>query len=251
MKFRIPGWRAPILAGVDISAGAVHAVLLQRRAGSLELASYAEVPVPLSAIVHGAVLAPERVVEALRMVRHRLRIQKANASISHLTEEASIGYRGLFEKAGIAPGALEAAPYAVFRAVSAPEDKEAAVLIADFGLHETRLIVAENARTWFASTIDSGGESLSLAKAEVAKKLSEWNGPTNAGRLKPISRMIVCGSVANIPGFPEDLEREFDLPVSLGNVWVNAFSLDSYIPAMQFSESLKYAGAIGAALQGA
>ena len=93
--------------------------------------------------------------------------------------------------------------------------------------------------------------TVSVVKDEIVKHFSFWNNP-NADELprKPIEKVIVCGGNANLRAFPEYLEGALGVPVSVANVWVNAFSLDEYIPNMQFSDSLEYATAIGLALKG-
>jgi hypothetical protein len=67
---------------------------------------------------------------------------------------------------------------------------------------------------------------------------------------KPIERAIICGGNANLRGFPEYLEGFLNVPVSIANVWSNALSFDTYVPHMQFSDSLEYATAIGLSLRG-
>ncbi len=93
--------------------------------------------------------------------------------------------------------------------------------------------------------------TISVVKEEIAKHFAFWNNPT-ADELprQPIEKVIICGGNANLRAFPEYLEGALDVPVSVANVWVNAFSLDEYIPRMQFSDSLECATAIGLALKG-
>src|SRR6185295_8030819 len=94
--------------------------------------------------------------------------------------------------------------------------------------------------------IEALGTTVSIVKDEVAKHLLYWNSPsaTDLPR-KPVTKVILCGGNANLLGFPEYLESAINLPVSLANVWGNAFSLDTYVPPMPLVSSLKYATAIG------
>ncbi len=94
--------------------------------------------------------------------------------------------------------------------------------------------------------------TVSVVKDEVVKHLTYWNNPP-ADDLprKPIEKVIICGGNANLRGFPEYLEGTINIPVSVASVWTNAFSLDEYIPPMQFSESQEYATAVGLAIRGA
>jgi hypothetical protein len=78
-----------------------------------------------------------------------------------------------------------------------------------------------------------------------------WNSPPeDEPPRRPIERAIICGGNANLRGFPEYLEGFLNVPVSIANVWENAFSFDSYVPPMHFAESLEYATAVGLSLRG-
>ena len=64
---------------------------------------------------------------------------------------------------------------------------------------------------------------------------------------KKIERIIICGE-----DFGDDivpfLSAHNPTPVTLGNVWSNTFSVDLELPEISFSDSLKYASAVGLAL---
>ncbi len=92
--------------------------------------------------------------------------------------------------------------------------------------------------------------TVSVVKDELVRHLSYWNAPApdDVPRRK-IERAIICGGNANLRGFPEYLEGFLNVPVAIGNVWVNALSFGHYVPPMQFSDSLEYATAIGLALR--
>jgi len=66
-----------------------------------------------------------------------------------------------------------------------------------------------------------------------------------------IKEIILCGGDSNLTGFSEYLNKNLKIPVKLGNVWENVFSLNEHIPdKIEFNESLKYAAAVGLALRG-
>jgi type IV pilus assembly protein PilM len=92
--------------------------------------------------------------------------------------------------------------------------------------------------------------TVSVMKDEIVKHITYWNTPP-ADDLprKPIEKIIMCGGNANLRGFLEYLEGSVSVPVSMANVWANAFSLDEYVPQMQISESLEYSTAIGLAIR--
>lgn len=93
--------------------------------------------------------------------------------------------------------------------------------------------------------------TVSVVKDEIVKHVSYWNDPAadDVPRL-PIDRAIMCGGNANLRGFPEYLEGFLNVPVSIADVWSNAFSYDTYVPPMQYSASLEYATAVGLSLRG-
>lgn len=63
-----------------------------------------------------------------------------------------------------------------------------------------------------------------------------------------VGKILLVGGNANIVGLPEYLENTMRIPVTKGNVWENAFSLDAFVPDLSESESLGYAPAVGLAL---
>jgi type IV pilus assembly protein PilM len=94
--------------------------------------------------------------------------------------------------------------------------------------------------------------TVSVMRDEIVKHLAYWNNPTvDDLPRKPVEKIIMCGGNANLRGFLEYLEGSVSVPVSMANVWANAFSLDEYIPQMQISESLEYSTAIGLAIRDA
>ena len=93
--------------------------------------------------------------------------------------------------------------------------------------------------------------TVSVVKDELVKHQSYWNNPTEDDLPRqPIERAIICGGNANLRGFPEYLEGFLNVPVSIGNVWANAFSFDAYVPTLHYSKSLEYATSIGLSLRG-
>lgn len=64
-----------------------------------------------------------------------------------------------------------------------------------------------------------------------------------------ILEIILCGGDANFIGLSDYLSKSVKIPVRLANVWKNAIDLNNVIPEIEFSESLKYATAIGLALK--
>lgn len=64
-----------------------------------------------------------------------------------------------------------------------------------------------------------------------------------------VSKILLCGGDANMPGISEHLSFELKIPVYLAHIWQNIFSFENYIPEIEFNESLRYATAAGLALK--
>lgn len=62
-----------------------------------------------------------------------------------------------------------------------------------------------------------------------------------------ISRIILCGPEATVPGLSGYLAADLHISTEIANIWGNIFSFEKYIPPMNFRESLEYATAIGLA----
>ncbi len=65
----------------------------------------------------------------------------------------------------------------------------------------------------------------------------------------PIEKIYLCGGDANLAGFVGYLATGLEVPAVLSNVMINVNSLDLYVPEISFSDSLRYATAIGLALR--
>lgn len=92
--------------------------------------------------------------------------------------------------------------------------------------------------------------TVSVLRDELLSHLSFWNSPDERDvPRRIIEGVVIVGGNANLKGLPEYLSRILGLPVLVGNVWANAFSLDEFVPAMPMNKSLQYATAIGLALR--
>lgn len=87
---------------------------------------------------------------------------------------------------------------------------------------------------------------LSVVRDEVIKLEEYWR--SRAEHEIPVNTVYVCGMPAAMVGLPKYMADSFGLPVVSANVWSNAFSLDSWVPKLQYADALPYAPAIGAAL---
>ncbi len=83
---------------------------------------------------------------------------------------------------------------------------------------------------------------------EYVHFLSESH-PTSEVPTPPISKIILCGGEAGVPGFSEWVASELHIPVEMGDVWHKLFKYDEYIPTISRPDSLRLATAAGLVLR--
>lgn len=92
--------------------------------------------------------------------------------------------------------------------------------------------------------------TISAIRDEISRRLEYWQEKiATAGAHAPVTHAILIGGNASVRGFPEYLEGALKLPVVAGDVFTNFASRDTWIPTLDFTESLAYATAIGLALR--
>lgn len=92
--------------------------------------------------------------------------------------------------------------------------------------------------------------TVSAIRDEISHRLDYWQEKeTLKEGHERVSQAILSGGNASIRGFPEYLEGALRIPVTTGDVFTNFASRDTWIPEINYSESLSYATAIGLALR--
>lgn len=92
--------------------------------------------------------------------------------------------------------------------------------------------------------------TVSAIRDEISHRLTYWQEKeTRSGAHAPVSHAVLAGGNASVRGLPEYLEGALRIPVSAGDVFTNLASRDSWIPSLDYTESLAYATAIGLALR--
>lgn len=92
--------------------------------------------------------------------------------------------------------------------------------------------------------------TVAVIKDEISGYITYWNSSKEESiPHAPIKEIVMVGGNTNLKGFPEFLSATLKLPVTVGNVWEGAFSLDEQIPPIPQSDSLEYATAVGLALR--
>ncbi|MCX6702050.1 MAG: pilus assembly protein PilM [Candidatus Zambryskibacteria bacterium] len=163
-------------------------------------------------------------------------------------------YTYVFEKAELSLLSLEIESQAIVRSVLSEGNKENldTVLVVNFGPEKVGLYVAVDRVVHFTSTISIKGESskaLDFLSQEIKKLYIYWHTlKQNIGKPnKKIKQIIICGE-----GFKDEvvsyLSTNNQTPTILGNVWANTFDVNTNVPEISFTDSLRYATSIGLAL---
>jgi type IV pilus assembly protein PilM len=193
----------------------------------------------------------------------------------------------VFDQAGIPVRALEEETFAMARALLPAGDTSTALII-DVGKTTTKMAIVTGRIPRFATTIGIGGHALTLAvqkhfgvteaearkvksergivpspgnedylaamlstisaiRDEISRRLSYWQ--EKEGKHTPVSRVVLAGGNASLRGLPEYLEGVLQIPVTAGDVFTNLASRDTWIPTLDYTESLAYATAVGLALR--
>jgi len=77
--------------------------------------------------------------------------------------------------------------------------------------------------------------TVSAIKDEIYKFISYCN--ERADVVSQVDKIILCGQDAQIVGFDKYLEVNLGMNVSVANIWVNNFDLDSYVPEIGRQDS--------------
>lgn len=94
--------------------------------------------------------------------------------------------------------------------------------------------------------------TVSAIRDEIARRLEYWQDKNKISDTHaPVSHAILAGGSASIRGLPEYLEGSLGIPVTAGDVFTNMASRDTWIPTIDYAESLAYATTIGLALRDA
>ncbi|TSC67426.1 MAG: type IV pilus assembly protein PilM [Parcubacteria group bacterium Gr01-1014_73] len=213
----------------------------------------------------------------------KVKADSLDVGVAVLPQKIVSHFVDVLAAAGIKPLSLEIEPQAVARALIHHNDKRT-ILVINFGGVSTGLAIVGRNVVQYSSTLNIGGNAfsaalrksiataggeiggniekfssllgtLSVLRDEVNRLLAYWkehrllvDGVANSADDK-IESIILCGRDSNINGFRAYVGANVNLPVTVGNVWANAFSFDEYVPPIQFHDSLGYAAAIGSALR--
>lgn len=201
-------------------------------------------------------------------------------------KETADKYLNLFEKMKLTPQALEVESQSVQRALLKPNES-VSFLVADINDHKTNLVMIENGKLKFTSSIPLGGNqftealskhtSLPFEKAEKIKQAAGLNNTPEypnmktsmlevlknlAAEIKNVlqfqtehsatktDRIVICGGGARLKSIDTNLQSEFS-DLALAIQLAKPFNRVFVDPKLEFSEelALDYVTAIGLALR--
>lgn len=191
-------------------------------------------------------------------------------------------YVAAAQNVGLEPVAIEIEPLAVSRAVIRAEEKNPQ-LILDMGSKTTSLTVFDKGSIQFTASALVGGKQINVALAQkfgktpeqIEEELKDHNKNKDLLKagfeiLKPtldniiteakrtirfyedassrtISKVLICGGEAALPGVPVYMERAIGVTVKIGNPWIN---LPTYpLKPIPHEELPSYTTAIGLSMQ--
>ncbi len=164
---------------------------------------------------------------------------------------------GILRSMGLIPMAFEVAPKSIARAV-VPEDSDETELVIHVMNKKTGVYIVSGGVVCFSSTIGWGSRMVNPIEApkeisadllikEVSRVYSYW--VTRSDAHSNIAHTIVVGRDASLVRDMLSVHEGANLPpVAMGDVWKNAFDVNTYIPPISHDDSLEYAVAAGLAL---
>ncbi len=111
---------------------------------------------------------------------------------------------------------------------------------------ERGIVPAQGNEDYLAAMLST----VSAIRDEISRRLTYWQEKAAIkGPHEPVSRAVLAGGNASLRGLPEYLEGALQIPVTAGDVFTNLASRDTWIPTLDYTESLAYATAVGLALR--
>lgn len=179
---------------------------------------------------------------------------KLRASVSVVPRVHVENVVQILRDAGISPMAFEVVPKSIARTIL-PVAVASTVMIVHIMRHKTGIYIVSGGVVCFTFTVTWGAElSANNIKGEIQiltreiNRIYEYWSSHNVATSK-IEKIVMVGKEA--PRYENEINNivaAVGLTVSIGNVWTNAFSVDSYIPPISKEDSLDYSVAAGLAM---
>jgi hypothetical protein len=207
---------------------------------SIEFKIEENVPLPASELEFDYELVdPEHATDHLDVV------------VSAIPTSLAVSYADIIRNAGLSLLSLEIVSQAVARAVI-PSASASTFLILHFGAEKAGMYVVNEGVVQFTSTVSIPSitpDPDALLFPEIAKLYAYWDTlKKNLDRPdRKISGILVSGEGFD-EGLVSRLGSQHDVPVRLADVWSNVCDIEESVPPIPFSDSFRYASAIGLAL---
>ncbi len=197
-------------------------------------------------------VSPSELTFDYKLFLHKQR-DHIDVSVSALPISLIEQYIDMANKAGLSLLSLEIESQAIIRSLL-PTNSLNTVLIIHFSPDKVGLYVSTYRVVRFTSTIQTKGEQFNnpgYLLQEIRKLYTYWNTlKENLDKAdRKISQVIVCGEKFE-DSMISYLSSHLDTPIVMGNVWTNVFDINSELPEISFSDSLRYSASVGLALPG-
>ncbi|MBI2450379.1 MAG: pilus assembly protein PilM [Candidatus Nealsonbacteria bacterium] len=179
--------------------------------------------------------------------------------LAAVPKETVDSYLSVLKKSGLSPLVLESESQAVARALIKDGKSSEPVLLLDLGSSATTFIIFSGYSIRFTTSllITPRKDNLGNLAEQIKKYLDYYQTHSAHEHLassldgRGVARIILCGSGANLKGLDDFLAQKLNLPVALGNPWVNILPHPlKEVPELSYGDSLKYTAALGLALRG-
>jgi Tfp pilus assembly PilM family ATPase len=167
-------------------------------------------------------------------------------------------YTDLLKKVNIFPLSFQADSVAVSKAVIKKGDNNAYMIIRIVP-NRTTISIVEDETVQFTTDLQIGSddfqkgfntEQAEILKESLNKILIYWFTSKNAEiEHKKIQTAFVVGDMADNHELIDYLEKHLKINVDTGNVWINCFCLNNYVPKLEHKDALNYVVAIGLAIK--
>ncbi|MDO8575336.1 MAG: pilus assembly protein PilM [bacterium] len=185
---------------------------------------------------------------------------KVLVSVTAMPSKVAEEYNDIFTQAGFKPYLLEVEGRPFSRSLIKRKDKRTFILVNFNDRNVGLFLVSENIIR-FTSTVrldrkeipesyktETGFDIKGYVKNEIEKVYAYWYGkdPNN----KPIDEVVLAGKNASDGEFMLMLRKTSKAKVRVADVWINVSEAKTFVPEIEYTESLKFATAIGLAIKG-
>lgn len=178
-----------------------------------------------------------------------------SASVSVVPVKVVETYLQVLKSAGVIVSSFEVQSRALARAVVPQNSQETVMLV--YGITNAALrrkagiYIVYRGVLCFSLTVSVDVESADGITKGIKEVLEYWldHGEPSASKTakRNVDRIVVCAPGPLVTAV-EHTASEMKIPVSVADVWKNAFSTEKHTPAITAEDSVEYAAAVGLAL---